>query len=146
MLPFQRTIVPHVVQAQKLITLTPEDNARTAAKLMAEKHIGALLVLESERVAGIFTERDLATRVVAEERDPATTRLADVMTKNPDTIEPGETVRTALNLMAGRKYRHLPVVEKGRLVAIISIRDLHRSIIDQMEADILMLAEALLRA
>ena len=98
------------------------------------------------RLAGIFTERDLAVRVVAAGRDPARTLLAKVMTPNPDTIAPLATVRDALNQMSGHKYRHPPVVVNDRLVAIVSIRDLHRSIIEQMETDILMLAEALLKA
>jgi CBS domain-containing protein len=146
MLPFQRTVIPYVVKVQTLITLAPADSARAAANLMAEKNIGAVLVMVEGRIAGIFTERDLAVRVVAAGLDPARTRLADVMTPDPDTIKPTETVRDALNRMAGRHYRHLPVVEAGRLVAIVSIRDLHRSIIEQMETDILMLAEALLKA
>lgn len=146
MLPFQRTVIPHVVQAQNLMTLTPEDTARAAANLMAEKHIGAVPILVADRLAGIFTERDLAVRVVAAGLDPARTPLSKVMTPNPDTIAPLATVRDALNRMSGHKYRHLPVIENDRLIAIVSIRDLHRSIIEQMEADILMLAEALLKA
>ncbi|MBM3573479.1 MAG: CBS domain-containing protein, partial [Alphaproteobacteria bacterium] len=88
MLPFQRTIIPHVLapdQARALITLTPADTARRAAELMAEKHVGALLIMEGDKIAGIFTERDLATRVVAPGLDPGATKLAQVMTRDPDT-------------------------------------------------------------
>jgi len=148
MLPHQHTTIPHVLapdQERAPITLTPDDTARRAAELMAEKRIGAVLIMAGDRVAGIFTERDLATRVVAPGRDPDATKLAQVMTRDPDTIAPDDTVRGALNLMAGKRYRHLPVVDHGRLVAIISIRDLRRSVIEQLETDILMLAEALLK-
>ena len=94
---------------------------------------------------GIFSERDALTRVLAKERDPATTTLADVMTPDPITIGPDATVQQALDIMAAKGFRHLPVLAGERIVAIVSIRDLYRSVKDQMESDILLLAETLLQ-
>jgi CBS domain-containing protein len=79
------------------------------------------------------------------ERDPATTLVSEVMTPDPITIAPETTVQRALDIMAEKGFRHLPVVEEDRIVAIVSIRDLYRSVKDQMETDILLLAETLLQ-
>ena len=146
MLPIDRTIVPDVIQGQELATLTSRATVREAASLMVARHVGAVLVVERNRLIGIVTERDLAARVVAPAVDPSRTRLADVMTRAPDTLRPTDSVRDALDLMSNGDYRHLPVVDDdGRLVGIVSIRDLYRCIIDQMEVDVLLLAEGLLR-
>ena len=94
-----------------------------AAILMKEKGKGALLVVEGPRLAGIFTERDALFRVIAAGRDPATTRLADVMTSQPQTMHPDEPFVKALRLMHKRGFRHLPVVEHGRPLGVVSARD-----------------------
>ena len=94
-----------------------------AAILMKEKGKGALLVVEGPRLSGIFTERDALFRVIAAGRDPATTRLADVMTAQPQTMHPDEPFVKALQLMHKRGFRHLPVVEHGRPLGVVSARD-----------------------
>lgn len=144
MLPVQRTIVPDVIRAQKLLTLAGEASVRRATHLMAERGVGAVLVVEELQLVGIFTERDVATRVVAAGLDPDATKLAQVMTPNPDTLKPTSTVRDALDLMKMHGYRHLPVVQGRKLVGIVSIRDLYNTVMDQLEADILLLAEGLI--
>ena len=78
--------------------------------------------------------------------DPKKTAVGEVMTRDPDTIQPTESVQTALDLMAERGYRHLPVIDEGQLYGIISIRDLYRSVKAQMEEDILLLAEMLIQS
>lgn len=145
MLPVSRTIFPDVVRDQTLVTLTSLAMVAEAAKLMAQRHMGAVLVVDRDRLVGIVTERDIAVRVVAAGRDPATTKVAAVMTPNPDTLKPTDTVRAALDLMAKGGYRHLPVKRGQKLVGMVSIRDLYRSVVDQLEADILMLAEGLVQ-
>lgn len=145
MLPVSRTIFPDVVRDQTLVTLTSLAMVAEAAKLMAKRHMGAVLVVDRDRLVGIVTERDIAVRVVAAGRDPATTKVAAVMTPNPDTLKPTDTVRAALDLMAKGGYRHLPVKRGQKLVGMVSIRDLYRSVVDQLEADILMLAEGLVQ-
>ena len=94
-----------------------------AAILMKEKGKGALLVVEGTHLSGIFTERDALFRVIAAGRDPATTRLADVMTPQPQTMHPDEPFVKALRLMHKRGFRHLPVVEHGRPLGVVSARD-----------------------
>jgi CBS domain-containing protein len=90
---------------------------------MKERHVGAVLVVEEGKLAGVFTERDVLNRVVAEDRDPRTTPLAEVMTRNPQTIHPDKPFPDALHLMYEGGFRHVPVVEDGRPVGVISARD-----------------------
>jgi CBS domain-containing protein len=145
MLPLEHTIVPDVIGRQALVTLGGETSVRAAATLMAERKIGAVLILDDKRLAGIFTERDLLTRVVVPGRDPDKTALAEVMTRSPDVLRPDDTVATALDMMNKHGYRHLPVLDGNDLVGIVSVRDLFHSVKDQMEADIILLAEALIQ-
>ena len=145
MQPIERTIVPDVIIEQRLVTLSTRDTVRTAVELMSERRIGALPVVEKGRLVGIFTERDVVTRIVKAGRDAEKTMLAKVMTRDPETLTPDDTVREALDLMREGHFRHLPVVDRGRLVGIVSIRDLYQSVVDQMGADIILLAEGLLQ-
>jgi CBS domain-containing protein len=94
------------------------------AQSMVARNIGAVPVLRDGILVGIFSERDLMKRVVAECRDPRTTRLDEVMTEDPLTVEPGETVENCMVLMRRHGFRHLPVCEGRKLVAVISLRDL----------------------
>ena len=94
-----------------------------AAVMMKQQGKGALLVVEGTRLTGIFTERDALFRVIAAGRDPATTKLADVMTPQPQTMHPDEPFVKALRIMHKRGFRHLPVVEHGRPLGIVSARD-----------------------
>ena len=120
-----RRVVPDVVSNQQLLELPPTATVRSAAHAMRERHVGAVLVTTDGRLDGIFTERDMVNRVVAEGRDPDQTTLAEVMTANPDTIAPTTTAIDALRLMNDGGYRHLPIVERGRVVGIVSRRDFH---------------------
>jgi CBS domain-containing protein len=94
-----------------------------AAVLMKQQGKGALLVVEGSRLTGIFTERDALFRVIAAGRDPASTKLADVMTPQPQTMHPDEPFVKALRIMHKRGFRHLPVVEHGRPLGVVSARD-----------------------
>lgn len=147
MLPPDRTIVPDVLAApQDLVTVRTHTTVEQAAQMMAERRIGAVLVVgEDGKLAGIFTERDALVRVVAWQRSPAATLVAEVMTPGPDTIQTDTSVQIALDQMAERGYRHLPVLHGDTIYGIISIRDLYRSMKAQMEEDILMLAEMLIQ-
>jgi len=145
MIHTERTVVPHAVGEQSLATLEPSATVLEAARMMAYLRIGALMVVEDDKLLGIFSERDALIRVLAKELDPAATTLAQVMTPNPIVIAPDATVQQALDIMAEKGFRHLPVLEGDKIVAIVSIRDLYRSVKDQMETDILLLAETLLQ-
>ena len=116
-------LIRKIIEGQEVVTCTADMTVSDAAGLMRDKHIGAVIVVDSGRVAGIFTERDALFRVVAEGRDVRTTRLAQVMTRNPQTVNPEQPFSAALQMMYGGKFRHVPVVEDGRPVGIISARD-----------------------
>jgi CBS domain-containing protein len=94
-----------------------------AAILMKEQGKGALLVVEGSRLSGIFTERDALFRVIAAGRDPGSTTLAEVMTPQPQTMHPDEPFVKALRVMHKHGFRHLPVVEHGRPLGVVSARD-----------------------
>ena len=118
-----RKIIPDVIRGDRLLHLAANASVRDAAKLMHEHDVGCVLIMENSVLLGIFTERDLVKRVVAESRDPDSTRLGEVMTANPDTIAAGDTAIEALRRMDGSGYRHLPVVHGGRVVGVVSRRD-----------------------
>jgi CBS domain-containing protein len=145
MIPVEHTIVPHAIHGQELITFAPTATVREAVEVMAKRRFGAVPVVDGERLIGIFTERDVIARVIAARKDPDTTPLGEVMTANPDTVKSSDAVLHALELMNGHGYRHLPVVDGDHLVGIVSIRDLYRSVKEQMDSDILMLAETLIQ-
>jgi CBS domain-containing protein len=90
---------------------------------MKQHNIGALLVVDGQRLCGIFTERDALFRVLAEGRDPGATQLSQVMTPQPQTIHPDKPFLHALRIMHVGRFRHLPVVEDGRPLGVVSSRD-----------------------
>src|SRR4030095_3986961 len=114
-----RTIIEH----QAPVTANPEMTVAAASRLMRTKRVGELLVVDNGRLAGIFTERDALFRVIAEGRAPEKTRLAEVMTHNPRTIAPDRPFGHALHLMHEGEFRHVPVVETGRPLGMVSARD-----------------------
>ena len=116
-------LIKKIIEDQEIVTAPADTTVSDAARLMRENHIGAVIVVENDKLAGIFTERDALFRVVAEGRDGKTTLLSDVMTRNPQTVKPDQPFSVALQLMYGGKFRHVPVVEDGRPVGIISARD-----------------------
>ena len=107
-----------------LLTAEPDERLAEAARRMAKRGVGAVLVLEGERLAGILTERDLLKAVAAGFTDEA--RVSEWMTRQPETVEPDESTDQAASLMIHGGFRHLPVVEGGRAIGILSIRDLMR--------------------
>lgn len=115
--------VGSVMQRRKLLRAPPETLVSNAAKLMAKKKVGAVLVMENDQLVGIFTERDIAFRVVACGLDAQKTRLADVMTPAPDTVDPDKPFGYALLRMHERGFRHLPVTKDGKVVGIVSARN-----------------------
>src|SRR5437016_11946530 len=112
-----------IIGEQKPISAGAETSVAAAAKLMKRHRIGALLVMKSGRLAGIFTERDALFRVLAEGRDPARTHLREVMTANPRTITRERPFGHALHMMHEGGFRHVPVVEGERPVGVVSARD-----------------------
>lgn len=112
-----------VMDRKKALLAPPETTVKEAARLMASKNVGAVMVVQERRLVGIFTERDAVFRVVARGLDPQTTPLAKVMTTAPQTIGPNETFGSALLTMHENGFRHMPVVENGEPIGIVSSRN-----------------------
>ena len=115
--------IRNIMEQKKFLTAPPETTVSHAARLMADKNVGAIMVVENERLVGIFSERDAVFRVIAQGRDAKTTPLTDVMTAAPKTLEPGKSYGHALLLMQENGFRHVPVIENGRPIGIISARN-----------------------
>jgi CBS domain-containing protein len=115
--------VKRVMEQEHMLCLTPQASVFHAARLMAEHDTGAVLVVDDDALLGIFTERDAVMRVLARSRDPQATTLAAVMTPSPVTVGAESTFGYALQLMHERSCRHLPVVENGRPIGIVSARN-----------------------
>lgn len=112
-----------LIQNQQIHTVDKGISVRTAAHIMQAARIGSVLVVEKDVLVGIFTERDGLFRVLAGGLDPDRTRVGEVMTAEPQTISPDRPLVHALHLMHDGGFRHMPVVENGRPVGMVSIRD-----------------------
>ncbi len=114
----------------------PGASVRSACRLMAEHRCGSVLVVDRGRLVGIFTERDALERVFADGLDPDLTFLAEVMTREPDTIGPNAPVDDAIRRMDEFGYRHLPVVDGREVVGVLSIRDVSIEDLAAMHAEL----------
>ena len=114
-------------------SVRPDDTVLAALGVMAEHDIGAVLVVDGDTVAGILTERDYARKVVLAGRSSKDSPVRAVMTADVVCVPPGRTVEECMAVMTERRVRHLPVVERGQLVGIVSIGDLVRATIDEQE-------------
>jgi CBS domain-containing protein len=129
------TIAAILTGRGKVVTTTAETSVADAAARLAEHRIGAMPVMTGDAIAGVFSERDVI-RSLADEGAAALSRsVADVMTAPAVTVTPGDAVIGALSLMTRRRIRHLPVVEDGQLIGIVSIGDLVKYRIERIEAD-----------
>ena len=116
-----------------IISVTPATTALEAVTLMSDTDISALMVLDGEAVAGIITERDFVRRVARMERSSYATTVGDVMTRNLITVGPLDRSRFCMQLMIEKNLRHLPVLEDGKLVGLLSIRDLVKDVIAEQD-------------
>ena len=114
-------------------TIGPNDSVFDALQRMADKGIGALLVMEGERIVGIVTERDYARKIALKGRTSALTHVRDVMTTSVMFVKPSQTSEECMALMTDNRLRHLPVVKDDRLVGLISIGDLVKDIISEQK-------------
>jgi CBS domain-containing protein len=117
------------LKGHDVYSVKPDTAVIDAIRVMAERHVGALLVLEGSRLVGIVSERDYARKVVLMGRSSDTTPVRDIMTAPVLTIEPDGTVDDAMRLMTERRIRHLPVLRDSRVVGVVSIGDLVKSVI-----------------
>jgi len=114
-----------IIAGQKILTAKAETTVAEATRLMKQRLLGAVMIVQHDgRLLGIFTERDAVFRVLAEGRDPKTTRLSEVMTPHPQTIAPNKPFGHALLMMYEGGFRHVPVVEGAMPVGMVSARDM----------------------
>jgi len=116
--------IAEIIEGHPLIHANPSDKVREVARMMSDRNVGAIAVLESGRLVGVFSERDIMARVVAAGVDPDATPVSQVMTRELIVADAGDGVDDALQMMHARKCRHLPVVRGGKLIGMLSIRDL----------------------
>lgn len=115
------------------------DTVLETVRAMVERNIGAVPVLHNGKLVGIFSERDLMRRVVAEGRDPRSTCMAEVMTEDPLTIHTNEDIQNCLALMRRHNFRHLPVCYDGHLVGMVSLRDILLHDLDEKDDEVRMM-------
>lgn len=120
------------IKGSRVWTISKDSTVYQALEMMAEKNIGALVVMDGDRLTGIFSERDHALRVGLKDARPAEVLVADVMTQEVITVSPDTSVNECLQLMTDRHVRHLPVLENGELVGIISIGDAVKDTIEEL--------------
>lgn len=121
----------------QVLSVSPSVTVLEAVHQMNQHQIGCILVMDGPRLLGIFTERDVLTRVVAKERAPAACLVSEVMTSTPYTISEDTTIEQTMDLFHNRRCRHLPVIDgvSGRVVGMISIRDISRWLADAHQAE-----------
>ena len=131
-------LVKHLLDSKgrEIISIVQDASVFDAIKLMAERSIGSLLVMDGDELKGIVTERDYARKVIIKGRASDTTPVADIMTTEMITASPEQTVNECMTLMSGKRIRHLPVIADGRVAGIISIGDLVQAIISDQQEEI----------
>ncbi|MDD5176485.1 MAG: CBS domain-containing protein [Sterolibacterium sp.] len=115
--------IRRVMEKRNYIVAPPETTVSKASEMMEKKNVGAVMVVKEERLVGIFTERDAVFRVIARGRDARTTQLAEVMTTEPRTLDPNKSFGYALLMMHENGFRHVPVIENGKPIGIVSSRN-----------------------
>jgi CBS domain-containing protein len=132
------TTVRHLLdgKGRALFSIEPEDPVLEAVRMMADRHVGALLVMRGTELAGILSERDYARKVVLLGRSSAETPVWQIMTSPVVTVSPDNSIQDCMRLMTERRIRHLPVVDGGRVVGMISIGDLVKAVIEEQQQTI----------
>lgn len=120
-------------EGKPIISVAADDTVFRALEVMAEHNIGAVLVCEGDRYVGIFSERDYARKIILQGRESRKTPVAEIMTRDMVTVHPNTTVEQCMELMTRYHIRHLPVVDEGHLVGLISIGDVVHSIISDQK-------------
>jgi len=125
--------IKEILQSKPLgvLSISPEASVLDALRLMAEKEVGALVVLESERLAGIFSERDYARKVILHGKSSKDTSVREIMTSKVVYVRPEQSVEECMALMTDKRIRHLPVLQENRVIGIISIGDVVKEVISE---------------
>lgn len=122
--------IHEVLGSQEVVSISPETSVTDAAKKMAEHHVGAILVGNTDEISGIFTDRDMLERVVASGLVADRTVLSNVMTPDPVFVSPGDTLLTAMMTMKEQRSRYVLIKESGQVVGIISVVDILRAVVE----------------
>jgi CBS domain-containing protein len=138
------TVRQMLADKTSVYSVTPEETIYDALRLMADRNIGAVLVLSGQEIKGIFSERDYARKVILLGKTSRTTPVGDIMTTNVICVEPTWTADQCMALMTDKHIRHLPVVEQGRVVGVISIGDAVRAVVDEQQFTIRALEQYLM--
>ena len=124
-------IVKHLIEGKRdIYSIGPDQPVLAAIQLMADKFVGALLVMRGDELLGIVSERDYARKVILKGRSSSNTPVRDIMTSSVISVTPHETVHRCMRLVTDKHIRHLPVVENGKVVGMLSIGDLVKAVID----------------
>ena len=118
-------------KGHEVLTVRPDDTVFQALELMASQNVGAVIVTENDAPVGIFTERDYARNVILKGRSSANTPIRDIMVSDVIFVRPEQTVDQCMAIMSDKRFRHMPVLQEGKLIGIVSIGDLVKSIIDE---------------
>lgn len=121
------------IKGQETWSVSPDTPVYDALKLMAEKNVGALLVLDGDKLAGILSERDYARKVILKGKASKNTPAREIMSENVVCVTPKQSVAECMALMTDKHFRHLPVIEDGKLVGVISIGDVVKAIISEQK-------------
>jgi CBS domain-containing protein len=128
-------------QGDAIHSVGPHTTVTECVRLMTAKKIGALIVMDGSRLSGIFTERDALTKVLATGLEPGNTKVSAVMTKDPFCVPPTTTVADAMEVITKRRFRHLPIVDNGKVLAVISSGDLTHWLVQNKLGDVEELAD-----
>jgi len=125
--------IKEILQSKPLgvLSISPEASVLDALRLMAEKEVGALVVLENERLAGIFSERDYARKVILHGKSSKDTLVREIMTAKVVYVRPEQSVEECMALMTDKRIRHLPVLQENRVIGVISIGDVVKEVISE---------------
>ena len=121
-------------KGRNVFSVEPSTVVYKAIETMAEKNIGGLLITEHGKLVGIFTERDYARKLILKGKSSNTTTIGELMTKNPFTVTLDSSIEECMELMSSRRIRHLPVLDNGELIGVISIGDVVRFIIEEQKS------------
>jgi CBS domain-containing protein len=124
------------VKGNQIYSVAPTDSVLKAIEIMATRHVGALLVMSQGSLVGIISERDYARKVILKNRSSHDTPVSEIMSSPATTVAPTDTVHHCMELMTQRRFRHLPVVEAGRVVGMLSIGDLVKAVIEEQSQQI----------
>lgn len=124
------------VKGRSVFSVTSQSTVYDSLIAMSDKNIGALLVIDNDNLVGIVSERDYARKIIIKGKSSQETLVKDIMTVNPFTITPTDSIETCMSIMSSKKFRHLPVVEDGKVVGMISIGDVVTAIIQSQKETI----------